>query len=133
MQYSSLITHSKIVKIAVSCGWQVSITHCGDGGYYFDFQRMTRNGLSFCFTAMMTGGRISTLVDEIISFVDALDPEHYACEWMETKGNVSPARYLKAVDDMDEMRTLAWLLAIDLSMAAEKESMLPDFPWYCWN
>ena len=125
--------HQNIINIAVSCGWQVSITPCGNGGCYIDFQRMTRNGLSFCFTATMAGGRISMLVDEIISFVDALDPERYACEWMETKGDVSPTRYLKAVDDMDEMRTLAWLLAIDLSTVAEKEALLLDFPWYYWN
>ena len=125
--------HSDIIKIAVSSGWQVSITPCGYGGYYFDFQRMTRNGLLFCFTAAMTGGLISTLVDEIISFVDAFDPERYACEWMGRNRDVSPAWYLKAVDDMDEMRTLAWLIAFDLSVAAEKEFLLLEFPWYYWN
>lgn len=125
--------HSDIIKIAVGCGWQVSITACGDNSFYFDFQRITRNGLPFSFTAAMTGGRISSLVDEIISFVDALDPERYACEWMENKGDVSPARYLKTIDDMDEMRTHAWLLAVELSTAAEKGKSLLDLPWYSLN
>ena len=55
--------HSDIIKIAVGCGWQVSITACGDNSFYFDFQRITRNGLPFSFTAAMTGGRISSIGD----------------------------------------------------------------------
>lgn len=125
--------HSGIIRIAVSCGWQVSITACGDNSFYFDFHRLTRNGFPFTFTATMTDGRASSLVDEIISFVDALDPERYACEWMENKGDVSPARYLKAVDDMDGVRTNAWLLAVELSTAAEKWKSLLDLPWYRHN
>ena len=125
--------HSDIIRIAVNCGWQVSITACGDDSFYFDFQRRTGNGLPFCFTAVMTDGRISSLVDEIISFVDALDPGRYACEWIENKGDVSPSRYLRAVDDMDEMRTHAWLLAVELSTAAESEIFLLDLPWYRLN
>ena len=125
--------HSDIIKIAVGCCLQVSITACGDNSFYFDFQRITRNGLPFSFTAAMTGGRISSLVDEIISFVDALDPERYACEWMENKGDVSPASYLKTVNDMDEMRTHAWLLAVELSTAAEKGISLLDLPWFNLN
>ena len=125
--------HSDIIRIAVKCGWQVSITACGDNAFYFDFHRKTGNGLPFTFTATLTGSRGSSLVEEIISFVDALDPERYACEWMETKGDVSPARYLKAVDDMDEMRLCAWILAIDLSKVAEKEDALLDFPWFSQN
>lgn len=125
--------HDEIVKIAVSCGWQVSITACCDNVFYFDFHRMTRNGLPFTFTATITGSRLFSVVEEIISFVDALDPGRYACEWMETKGDISTARYLKAVDDMDEMRTLAWLLAFDLSTVAEKEDVLLDLPWFSLN
>lgn len=125
--------HSDIIRIAVSCGWQVSITACGDDSFYFDFQRRTGNGLPFSFTAAMTDGRISSLVDEVISFVDALDPGRYACEWMENKGDASPAGYLRAVDDMDEMRTHAWLLAVELSTAAERSDFLLDLPWYRLN
>lgn len=119
--------HSDIIRIAAGCGWQVSITACGDNSFYFDFQRITRNGLPFSFTAAMTGGRISSLVDEIISFVDALDPERYACEWMENKGDVSPARYLKTIDDMDEMRTHVWLLAVVQSQLNPKHNQHGNF------
>ena len=113
--------HSDIIRIAAGCGWQVSITACGDNSFYFDFQRMHQERSAVQFHAAMTGGRISSLVDEIVSFVDALDPERYACEWMENKGDVSPARYLKTIDGMDEMRTHAWLLAVELSTAAERK------------
>lgn len=124
--------HSDIIKIAVKNGWQVTITN-SDNGFFFDFHRRTLGGLPFSFTAELTDGLVGTLVDEIISFVDALDPERYACEWMESKGDVSPARYLKTVDDMDEMRTHAWLLAVELSTAAEKGKSLLDLPWYSLN
>jgi len=50
-----------IIRIAVGCGWQVSITACGENSFYFDFQRMTGNSLPFSFTAAMTGGRILSL------------------------------------------------------------------------
>ena len=125
--------HSDIIRIAAGCGWQVSITACGDNSFYFDFQRITRNGLPFSFTAAMTGGRISSLVDEIISFVDALDPERYAGEWLEISGDLSPSRYFQAVTDMDDIRTRAWLLALDLSEIAEEGDKLLNFPWYRWN
>ena len=124
--------HSDIIKIAVKNGWQVTIIN-SDNGLFFDFHRRTLGGLPFSFTAELTDGLVGTLVDEIISFVDALDPERYACEWMECKGDVSPARYLKTVDDMDEMRTHAWLLAVELSTAAEKGKSLLDLPWYSLN
>lgn len=125
--------HSDIIRIAVNCGWQVSITACGDDSFYFDFQRRTGNGLPFCFTAVMTDGRISSIVDEIISFVDALDPERYAGEWLEISGDLSPSRYFQAVTDMDDIRTRAWLLALDLSEIAESGDKLLNFPWYRWN
>lgn len=124
--------HSDIIKIAVKNGWQVTITNSEDG-LFFDFHRRTLGGLPFSFTAELTDGLVGTLVDEIISFVDALDPERYACEWMENKGDVSPARYLKTIDDMDEMRTHAWLLAVELSTAAEKGKSLLDLPWFSLN
>ena len=125
--------HSDIIKIAVKNGWQVSITVSSYNSYYFDFQRRTLGGLPFCFTAELSGGRVGTLVDEIISFVDALDPERYAAEWLESAGPLTPSRYCQAITDMDDMRTRAWLLACDLSAEAEKESILLDLPRYRLN
>ena len=125
--------HSDIIRIAVRNGWKVSIIASADDSYYFDFQRRTPGGLPFCFTAELSGGHVSTLVDEIISFVDALDPGRYAVEWLETAGPVTPSRYFQAVADMDDMRTHAWLLAFDLSAEAGKERILLDLPRYRLN
>lgn len=124
--------HSDIIKIAVKNGWQVTITN-SDNGLFFDFHRRTLGGLPFSFTAEPTDGLVGTLVDEIISFVDALDPERYAGEWLEASGDLSPSRYLQAVTDMDDIRTRAWLLAIDLSEIVESGDRFLNFPWYRWN
>lgn len=125
--------HSDIIKIAVKNGWAVSVTASADGSYYFDFQRRTLGGLLFSFTAELCGGRVGSLVDEIISFVDTLDPERYAAEWLESAEPLTPSCYCQAIADMDDMRTRAWLLAFDLSAEAEKERILFDLPWYRLN
>ena len=124
---------SDIIKIAVMYGWAVSVSASADGSYYFDFQRQTLGGLLFSFTAELCGGRVGSLVDEIISFVDTLDPERYAAEWLESAGPLTPSRHSQAIADMDDMRTRAWLLAFDLSAEAEKERILFDLPWYRLN
>lgn len=131
MRYSVL--HSDIIRIAVKQGWHVSVSISEENSFYFDFQRRTLGGLPFCFTAELSGGIVGTLVDEIISFVDELDPERYAVEWSDVSGQFSPTRYLQAVADMDDIRTRAWLLAVDLSELADKQELLIDLPWYIWN
>lgn len=131
MRYSVL--HSDIIRIAVKQGWHVSVSISEENSFYFDFQRRTLGGLPFCFTAELSGGIVGTLVDEIISFVDELDPERYAVEWSDASGQFSPTRYLQAVADMDDIRTRAWLLAVDLSELADKQERLIDLPWYIWN
>ena len=131
MRYSVL--HSDIIRIAVKQGWFVSVTISEENSFYFDFQRRTLDGLPFCFTAELSEGIVGTLVDEIISFVDELDPERYAVEWSDASGQFSPTRYLQAVADMDDIRTRAWLLAVDLSELADKQERLIDLPWYVWN
>lgn len=131
MRYSVL--HSDIIRIAVKQDWHVSVSISEENSFYFDFQRRTLSGLPFCFTAELSGGIVGTLVDEIISFVDELDPERYAVEWSDASGQFSPTRYLQAVADMDDIRTRAWLLAVDLSELADKQERLIDLPWYIWN
>lgn len=123
-----IMLHCDIIRIAARHGWLVSVTSTGDGSYYFDFQRRTPGGLQFCFTAELSGGRVGTLLDEIISFVDALEPERYAGEWLEATGKPTPAQYFQAVADMDDVRTRAWLLVFDLSELAEWQSRLLDLP-----
>ena len=131
MRYSVL--HSDIIRIAVKQGWHVSVSISEENSFYFDFQRRTLGGLPFCFTAELSEGIVGTLVDEIISFVDELDPERYADEWSDASGQFSPTRYLQAVTDLDDIRTRAWILAVDLSELADKQSQLLDVPWYVWN
>ncbi|MDE6089367.1 MAG: Nif3-like dinuclear metal center hexameric protein, partial [Duncaniella sp.] len=74
-----------------------------------------------------------TLVDEIISFVEELAPERYAEEWSDASGQFSPTRYLQAVADMDDIRTRAWLLAVELSELARIQDEVLTFQWFLWN
>ncbi len=129
----NILLYGDIIKLAAKQGWLVSVTASGDDSFYFDFQRRTPGGLPFCFTAELSGGLVGTLVDEIITFVDELDPERYAGEWLEASGQVTPTRYLRAVADMDDIRTRAWLLAIELSELAGRQEQLLSLPWFLWN
>ena len=121
-----------VIKIAGQYGWSVSICKT-KYGYSFDFKRRLLNGLPFCFTAEMEGNRPDTLVDEILSFVAEFDPEQCAGIWLEASGQLTPTRFFKAVAELDEIRSKAFLLAFDISELAEKEILPFDPPWYIWN
>ena len=97
----------------------MSVSISEENSFYFDFQRRTLGGLPFCFTAELSEGIVGTLVDEIISFVDELDPVRVVGEWLEASGQFSPTRFCQAVADMDEIRMQAFLLAIELAEAVE--------------
>lgn len=125
--------YSDIVKRAVKNGWRVNVKVSDDNSFLFDFKRRTLGGYPFCFTAELSENRPGTLVDEIISFVDELDPVRVAGEWIEASGQFSPTRFCQAVADMDEIRTQAFLLAIELSEAVENNDYFIFFPWYFWN
>ena len=127
------VLHSDIIRVAVKQGWLVSVSISEGNSFYFDFQRRTLGGLPFCFTAELSGGIVGTLVDEIISFVDELDPGRYADEWSDASGQFSPTRYLQAVADMDDIRTRAWLLAVELSELARRQDEVLTFQWFLWN
>ena len=127
------VLHSDIIRVAVKQGWLVSVSISEGNSFYFDFQRRTLGGLPFCFTAELSGGIVGTLVDEIISFVDELDPERYADEWSDASGQFSLTRYLQAVADMDDIRTRAWLLAVELSEIARRQDEVLSFQWFLWN
>lgn len=125
--------YSDIVKIAVKNGWRVNVRVSDDNTLLFDFRRRTLGGYSFCFTAELSENRPSTLVDEIFFFVDELDPERVAGEWIEASGQFSLTRFCQAVADMDEIRTQAFLLAIELAETIEDNDYFICFPWYMWN
>ncbi|EJW89714.1 hypothetical protein EVA_22179, partial [gut metagenome] len=84
------------------------------------------------FTAEMKDGKLSNLVREIESLVDAIDPETCASEWMIRSGSIAPSHFRQAVQDMDAIRTEVWLLACQLA-EADGNAVLADLPWNQWN
>lgn len=76
--------------------------------------------------------KLGILVKEIESFVEAIEPETCASEWMVQSGAVAPSRFRQAVSDMDAIRTDAWLLACQLA-EADGQSVLASLPWSQWN
>jgi len=54
-------------------------------------------------------------------------------EWIEASGKFSPTRFCQAVADMYEIRTQAFLLAIELAEAVEDNDYFIFFPWFQWN
>ncbi len=118
-----------IIQVAAQCGWSVT-ANVRDGNITsFDFRRNTESGLPFCFSADMTGSKPASLVDDILSFIDAFQPDIFARQWCRISG-AGESRYAQTLSDMDGIRTQAWLLAIDLS---EAFSAPRPSPWYLWN
>ena len=105
------MTDKDIIQIAAMNGWNASVREETDGTKYVSFRRYMKSGMPFDFTVAVKDGRTGSLAAEIISLVDAIDPETYACEWMVKSGAVSPPMFRLAVADMDGIRTEAWLLA----------------------
>lgn len=67
-----------IIQVAAQCGWSVT-ANVRDGNITsFDFRRNTESGVPFCFSADMTGGKPASLVDDILSFIDAFQPDIFA-------------------------------------------------------
>lgn len=108
--------NGNVFSIAAQLGWTASAQY-KEGRLFFDFQRKTLSGVPFTFTAEMKDGKVSNLVKEIESFVEAIEPETCASEWMVQSGAVAPSRFRQAVSDMDAIRTDAWLLACQLAEA----------------
>lgn len=118
-----------IIQVAANRGWSVT-ANVRDGNITtFDFRRKTGSGVPFRFSADMTGSKPASLVDEILSFTDAFQPDIFARQWCRISG-AGESRYARTLADMDGIRTQAWLLAIDLSeaFAAPRPT-----PWYLWN
>lgn len=122
---------TNIFAIAIQLGWTTTPRY-KDGELYIDFHQKTLSGVPFSFTAKMGEGKIGNLVKEIESFVDAIDPEICAEEWMIKSGAVAPSRLRQAVSDMDAIRADAWLLACMLA-EADGQSVLAGLPGSQWN
>ena len=122
---------TNVFATAIQLGWSAKPRY-KDGELYIDFHRKTLSGVPFSFTAKMGEGKIDNLVKEIESFVDAIDPEICAEEWMIKSGVIAPSRLQQAVSDMDAVRTDAWLLACMLA-EADGQSVLAGLPGSQWN
>ena len=122
---------TNVFATAIQLGWSAKPQY-KDGELYIDFHRKTLSGVPFSFTAKMGEGKIGNLVKEIESFVDAIDPEICAEEWMIKSGVIAPSRLQQAVSDMDAVRTDAWLLACMLA-EADGQSVLAGLPGSQWN
>ncbi len=122
---------TNVFAIAIQLGWAATPRY-KDGELYIDFHRKTLSGVPFSFTVKMEEGKIGNLVKEIESFVDAIDPEICAEEWMIKSGVIAPSRLQQAVSDMDAVRTDAWLLACMLA-EADGQSVLAGLPGSQWN
>ena len=75
-----------IIQVAAKCGWSVT-ANVRDGNITsFDFRRNTESGVSFCFSADMTDSKPDSLVDDILSFIDAFQPDIFARQWCRISG-----------------------------------------------
>ena len=122
---------TNVFATAIQLGWTAKLRY-KNGELYIDFHRKTLSGVPFSFTAKMGDGKIGNLVKEIESFVDAIDPEICAEEWMIKSGAVAPSRLRQAVSDMDAIRADAWLLVCMLA-EADGQSVLAGLPGSQWN
>ncbi len=120
-----------IIGVAAKCGWIVTVSVTDTERTAFDFRRKTRSGVPFCFCADMTGGNPSTLLDEIFSFIDAFHPPTFARQWCDLSG-AGMSLHARASAEMDDMRTEAWLLAVELSDAIASPGGRAA-PWHIWN
>ena len=101
---------NEIYGIAAKNGWSVFVSK-KNGVRCYDFQRKTLSGVAFGFTAEVKDDKVSSLANEIVSFVDAINPGICAWEWMIKSGAMDSPWYLQAVADMEDIRSKAWLLA----------------------
>ena len=123
---------TNVFATAIQLGWSAKPRYKDGGAFILIFIEKTLSGVPFSFTAKMKDGKIGNLVKEIESFVDAIDPEICAEEWMIKSGAVAPSRLRQAVSDMDAIRADAWLLACMLA-EADGQSVLAGLPGSQWN
>lgn len=89
------------------------------------FSRRTLSGVPFSFTIETEACRGKDVCREIMSLVDALDPERCVLEWMMKSGTMFPLQFDRAVADMEDIRTRTWLLAYDLGVSSGLMQPIP--------
>lgn len=87
---------ASIFDIAVKYGREVSEFRLNNR-LFLDFRRMTISGVPFCFSVDAGEEHAETVFREMLSFIDALDPERCANEWLVKSGRVSSSHYRQAV------------------------------------
>lgn len=115
------MTVKDIHNLAAGYGWEVSLIRNEDA-IQLHFSRTTLSGVPFSFSVDIGSGRVKTLFRELLSFVDALEPERCAMDWMVKSGVVSPLLFDRAVTDMEDIRRQAWLLIYDFGV---KSGLMP--------
>ncbi len=118
----------KIYEVSALNGWNVTVETKGMVPCV-NFRRLTVSGVPFTLTIEKRYNDEEWLVNEIISFVDSFVPEDSAAEWMEQTKTCSPVRFRQAVEDMQDIRMRAWLLACALSLSAGDSGIVPVFSW----
>lgn len=113
-----------IMKIASRYDWMVDVS-LKDEAWSLRFSRKTLSGVPFSFLVEPETGSLQAVYREILSLVDALDPERYAMEWTVKSGSTGPADYRRAVADLEDIRASAWLVAYDLGAASGVASRMP--------
>lgn len=68
------MVESEIYGIAAKNGWSVS-KNVKNGIRSYDFHLKTLSGVAFSFTAEVKDDKVSSLANEIVSFVDAINPD----------------------------------------------------------
>ena len=100
-----------------------------DGVRFLNFRRKTSSGVPFCFTIEAGDGTAGCIAKEIFSFVTAVVPEQCAREWMIQSGAMEPSEFFQAVADMEDIRLMARLLALELAAMNAKCNLLNTIPW----
>ena len=100
-----------------------------DGIRFLNFRRKTSSGVPFCFTIEAGDGTAGYIAKEIFSFVSAAVPEQCAREWMIQSGAMEPSEFFQAVADMEDVRLMARLLALELAAMNAKCNLLNTIPW----
>ena len=103
----------KIVSAANQREWNVSTDETEEEGIQFEFSQFTPAGLDFSFSAEMSGGDPSTLVEEIKQYYEGFDVDEEAYLWIGPDGhgrNGAPYHIKAIVSDMEAAEEMIYQL-----------------------
>lgn len=103
----------KIVSVANRKKWSVSTDETKEGHILFEFSQFTPAGQDFSFSATMTDGDPSTLVEEIKQYYEGFDVDEEAYLWIGPDGhgrNGAPYHIKDIVRDMEATEEMVYQL-----------------------